>query len=79
MFWEENFTPLSMRSCGRRNVRKHKEINNGEQYIALDIFLQLDFLENREVTYSGSWYYVGISGMGINNFLYLMTRMGVFF
>ena len=27
--WEENFAPMNMTSCGRRNVRKHREINNG--------------------------------------------------
>ena len=41
--WEDNSTLASMRSCGRRNVRKHKEINNGEHYIALDISLGIGF------------------------------------
>ena len=26
--WEEMFTPLNMKNCVRRNVRKHKEIKN---------------------------------------------------
>ena len=36
-FWEEKFTPVNMRSCERRNVRKHKETKNGNQYIDLNI------------------------------------------
>ena len=44
MFWENNFTPVNMRSFGRCNVRKHKEINNGGQYIALDIYFKIDYL-----------------------------------
>ena len=33
-FWEEKFTPVNTTSFGRRNVRKHRDIKNGEQYIA---------------------------------------------
>ena len=29
-----------MKKFGRRNVRKHKEIKDGEKYITLDIFLK---------------------------------------
>ena len=34
-----------MRIFGRRNVRKHKEIKNGEQYISLDIYLLLFYVQ----------------------------------
>ena len=27
-FWEENFALVKMESCGRLNVRKHRDINN---------------------------------------------------
>ena len=47
MFWEENFTPMNMKICGRQNVRKHKEIKNGDQYIALDNYLDIGGLDNR--------------------------------
>ena len=35
-FWEENFilgefTPVNMKNCGRHNVRKHRDIKNGEK------------------------------------------------
>ena len=41
-FWEENstlgeFTPVNMKNCGRRNVRKYIKIKNGKKYIILDI------------------------------------------
>ena len=52
MLWEEYFTPASMKICGRRNVSKHREIKNGEQYIVLDVYSKLDFKDKREVTYS---------------------------
>ena len=37
-FWEEkftlgDFTPVNMKNCGRSNVRKYREIQNGEKYI----------------------------------------------
>ena len=48
--WEDKFTALNMKSCGCCNVRRNKEIKNGEKYIALDIYLQLECLYKREVT-----------------------------
>ena len=40
-FWEEKFTPVNMTSYVRRNVRKHREIKNGEQNIILENLLSL--------------------------------------
>ena len=40
--WEDNFTPVNMNFFGRRNVRKHRDIKNGEKYIILDIYSKLD-------------------------------------
>ena len=41
-FWEENFTgkenlflAVDMKNCGRRNVRKHKEIRGSDKYVTL--------------------------------------------
>ena len=31
------FTAVNMKSCGRRNVRKHKDIKDSDKYITLDI------------------------------------------
>ena len=43
MFWEEKFTgeeklfsAVNMKNCGRRNVRKHKEIKGSDKYVTLD-------------------------------------------
>ena len=44
MFWEYNFTSVNMKSWGRHNVTKHREIKNVEQYIILDIFYKIDCL-----------------------------------
>ena len=37
MFWEEKFTPANMKNCGRRNVRRQREVKDDEKYITLDI------------------------------------------
>ena len=37
--WEDNFTPVNMTSCGRNNVRKHRDIKNGVKYIVLDFLI----------------------------------------
>ena len=47
MFWEEKFTPVNMTICGRHNASKYREIKNGEQYIILDIYSKLYYLEKR--------------------------------
>ena len=49
---EEKFTPVNMKRFRRRNFNKHREINNGDQYIILDISYNIDSLYNREVTSS---------------------------
>ena len=51
-FCEEKFTPVNMSTFGKRNVRKHREIKNGEQYIDLGISLKLDCMDNKKVTSS---------------------------
>ena len=44
-FWEEKFTPVNMKKCGCHNVRKHREVNNGDHDIALDIYLKSGNME----------------------------------
>ena len=39
--WEEKFTlvkfpDMNMKNCGRRNVRKHREIKVSDKYVTLD-------------------------------------------
>ena len=46
-FWEEKFTPVSTKSCGRQDVRKHRDIKNGEKYIILDISYNIDCTDKK--------------------------------
>ena len=73
-FWEDNFTPANMKICGRRNVRKHREIKNSEQYLVLDISSNIDCLDKREVTSSKSMDYMERSGKGMTTSLALNTK-----
>ena len=56
-FWEGNFThdeftPVNMKMCGRRNVRKNRDIKNGEKYITLEISLKFGSLDKMKIEYS---------------------------
>ena len=75
-FWEEKFTAnedlflsVKMKNCGRRNVRKHKEIRgsdkyatlkkhneirSSDKYINLDISSKFDSLDKMKITSSES-------------------------
>ena len=33
------FTVVNMKNCGRRNIRKHREIKGSDKYFTLDISL----------------------------------------
>ena len=80
--WEENFTgeekftlgeftPVNMKNCGRRNVRKKIYIKDSDKYITLYISLNFDILEKTRITSSYPKYYLGILGKG------LITSMGL--
>ena len=52
-FWEEIFTgkedlfePVNMKNCGRRKVRKHKEIKGSDKCVTLNIYDILNISEN---------------------------------
>ena len=58
-FWEEKFTgkkdlfqSVSMKICGRRKVRKHKEIKGSDKCVTLNISEKFDSLNKMETTYS---------------------------
>ena len=70
-FWEENFTSMNMKHCGRRNVRKHRDIKNGEKYITLKIYLNFGSLDKMKIIYSEPQDYLGVSRKG------LITSMGI--
>ena len=51
-FWGEKLTSVNIEDCGCRNVRKHRDTKNGNQYIDLDISLNFGNLENIKITSS---------------------------
>ena len=60
-FWEESskgkekhFLAVNMKNCGRRNVRKHKEIKGRDKYVPLDISSKFDSLDKIKITSSES-------------------------
>ena len=60
-FWEEKFTgkenlflAVVMKSFGRHNFRKHKEIRGSDKYVTLDISSKFDSLEKMKITSSES-------------------------
>ena len=58
-FWEEKFTlgeftAVNMKNCGRRNVRKHRDIKDSDKCVTLDISLKFDSLDKMKVTSSES-------------------------
>ena len=58
-FWNENFTPLNMKYFGRRNVRKKRDIQNGEEYTTLDISVDFGSLDKMKITSSEPKDYLG--------------------
>ena len=59
-----------MKNCGRRNVRKHKEIKGSNKYVALDISLKFDSLDKMKIVSSESKVKLERFGKG------LITSMG---
>ena len=43
---------VNMKNGGRRNVRKHKEINGSDKYFTLDISSKFDSLDKMKITSS---------------------------
>ena len=59
--WEEKstgkenlFLAVKMKNCGRRNVRKHKDIKSSDKYFTLDISSKFDSLDKMNITSSES-------------------------
>ena len=86
-FWEEKFTgekyliqSVSMKNCGRRKVRKHKEIKGSDKCVTLNIHEILnisekfDSLNKMETTSSKSKVELEISGKGLVSALAFKTK-----
>ena len=71
---EYKFIPVNIKNCGRRNVRKHREMKIGDQYIILNISSKLDCMDKREVTSLKIKDYMVISGKGLTTSLALSTK-----
>ena len=64
---------MNMKNCGRVNVRKHREIKNGEECLILDISFKFVSLEEMKITSSDPKSNLGISGKGLITYLGLKT------
>ena len=62
-----------MISCGRRNIRKHRGIKNGDKYITFKDVSEIFSLEKKEFTYSESNNYMRRLGEGLITSLDLST------
>ena len=80
-FWEGKFTgnkdlfqSVNMKNCGRRKVRKHKEIRGSDKFFALNISKKFDSLNKMETTSSESKVELGRSGKVLVTDLDLKTQ-----
>ena len=60
-FWEGKFTgkkdlfqSVNIKNCGRRKVRKHKDIKGSDKIVTMDISEKFDSLNKMETTSSES-------------------------
>ena len=80
--WEEKFTgkenlflAVDKKHCGRRNVRKHKDIKDSDKYVTLDISSKFDSLDNMKIKSSESKRKLERSGKGLINSLDLKAKV----
>ena len=81
-FWEEKFTGkkylfqfVNMTNCGRRKVRKHKEIKGSDKIFTLNISENFDSLKKMKTTSSESKGKLGRSGKGLVTALDFKTKV----
>ena len=82
MFWEEKFTgkqdlfqSVNMKNCGRRKVRKHKEIKGSDKIVTLSVSAKFDSMNKIKTTYSESKGKIGRSGKGLVTALSFKTKV----
>ena len=51
---EKLFSAVNMKNCGRRNVRKNRDIKASEKYVTLDISLKIDSIDKMKIKSSES-------------------------
>ena len=64
-----------MKSCGRRKVRKHKDIKGSDKIVTLNVSTNFDSLNKMETTSSESQGKVGRSEKGLVTALALKTKV----
>ena len=64
-----------MKICGRRKVRKHKEVMGSENIVTLNVSAKFDSLNNMETTSSESKGKLGRSGKVLVTALALKTKV----
>ena len=81
-FWEIKFTgkkdlflSVNMKICGRRKVRKQKEIKGCDKSVTLGISSMFDSLDNTKTTSSESKGKLEISGKGLVTSLGFNTKV----
>ena len=81
-FWEEKFTgkkdcfrSVNMKNCGRRKVRKHKEIKDSDKVVTLNISAKFDILNKMKTTCSKSKGKLVRSGKGLVTALDFKTKV----
>ena len=86
-YWEEKLTrkqdlfeSVNMKNCGRRNIRKHKEIKGSDKCVTLNIYeilnisKKFDSMNKMETTYSESEVELERSEKGLVTALALRTK-----
>ena len=58
---------MNMKNCGRRKVRKHKEIKGSDKIVTLNISAKFDSLNKMKTTSSESKGKSGRSGKGVGD------------
>ena len=64
-----------MKICGRRKVRKHKEIKGSDKIVTLNILAKFDSLNKMKTTSSESKGKLGRSGKGLVTALAFKTKL----
>ena len=80
--WEKQFTgkedlflSVNMKNCGRRKVRKNKEIKDSEKIVSLEILAKFDSLNKMETTSSDSKEKIEKSGKGLVTAMDFKTKV----
>ena len=81
-FWDEKFTgkkylfqSVNMKNCGRRKVRKHKEIKGRYKIVTLNVSAKFDRMNKMKTTSSESKGKLGRLGKGLVTALAFKTKV----